>query len=128
MRGPAVVKVVAVDRGDNHMRQSELKSRLGDVLRLGRIEGARKRGLDVAERASAGAGIAHDHEGGVLFLPAFADVRAGRLLANGVESVGAHDVSRLDIAARNRRLDPDPIGLASARLVRPMNFLRMARL
>ena len=50
-----------------------------------------KSGLDVAEGAGACAGVAHDHEGGVLLLPALADIRAAGLLAHGVQAVLAHD-------------------------------------
>ena len=34
----AVVEIVAVDRGDDHVRKAELRGRLGDVRGLGRIE------------------------------------------------------------------------------------------
>ena len=94
---------------------------------LGGIERAGQPGLDVAEGAGAGAGVAHDHEGGVLFLPALADIGTAGLLAHGVQAVGAHDSRRRDIAGRDRRLDADPVGLAQARLIRPVRLFRMAR-
>ena len=78
VRRPAVVEVVAVDRGDDHMREPELGRRLGDMLGLGRIERAGQAGLHVAEGAGARAGVAHDHEGRVLLLPALADIGAAR--------------------------------------------------
>ena len=112
MRGAAVGKIVAIDRGDDHMGQPELGHRLGDVLRLCGIERARQPGLDVAEGAGAGAGVAHDHEGGVLLLPALADIRAAGLLADGVQAVGPHDLAGRGIAGRDRRPDPDPVRLA----------------
>ena len=92
-----------------------------------RIERARQAGLDVAEGAGARAGVAHDHEGGVLLLPALADIRAAGLLAHGVQAVGAHDGVRLDIAGRHRRLDADPVGLLGCGGIRPMRLFRMAR-
>ena len=68
--------------------------------------------LHVAEGAGAGAGVAHDHEGGVVLRPALADVRAARLLADRDQAVLAHDRRRLAIDRRARRLDADPVGLA----------------
>ena len=91
MRRTAVGQVVAIDRGDHHVGEAELGHRLADMLGLGRIERARQPGPHVAERAGTGAGVAHDHEGGVLLLPALADVGAARLLADGHETVLAHD-------------------------------------
>ena len=82
MLGAAVGEIVAVDRGDHDMGEPELDGGLRDMLRLGRIERAGHAGLDVAEGAGAGAGVAHDHEGGVLLVPAFADIRAAGLLAH----------------------------------------------
>ena len=61
-----------------------------------RIERLRQPRLHVAERARPGAGVAHDHEGGVLLLPALADIGATGLLADGDELVfpGRSDWSR----------------------------------
>ena len=73
------------------MGEAELLDRIGDVLGLVRVERARHAGVDVAEGAGAGAGVAHDHEGGVLLLPALADIGAARFLADRDELVLAHD-------------------------------------
>jgi hypothetical protein len=64
----AVFEIVAVDRRHHHMMQSQLRHRLRQILRLMRIERARHAGFDVAEGAGARAGIAHDHDGGMLLL------------------------------------------------------------
>src|SRR5579872_6685046 len=69
----AVGEVVTVDGSDDHMLEPELEGGLRDMLRLGRIQRTRHAGLDVAEGAGAGAGVAHDHEGGVLLVPALPD-------------------------------------------------------
>ncbi len=84
MRSAAVGEIVAVDAGDDDMREAELGGRLRHVFRLGRVERARQPGLHIAEGAGARAGVAHDHEGGVLLLPALADVGAAGLLTHGV--------------------------------------------
>src|SRR6185312_16504387 len=89
----AIGKIVAVDGGDHDMVEPKLEGRLRDMLGLARIERAGHAGLDVAEGAGAGAGVAHDHEGRVLLVPALADVRAARLLADRVKAILADDVA-----------------------------------
>ena len=105
----------------------ELGGRFADMRGLVGIERAGQSGLDVAERAGARAGVAHDHEGGVLFLPALADIRAAGLLAHGDEAVVAHDLLRGEIARRHRRLDADPVRFLLQRRIRPVRLFRMAR-
>jgi hypothetical protein len=109
------------------MGERKLGGRLRDVLGLGWIERTWQAGAHIAERAGARAGVAHDHEGGVLLVPALADIRAAGLLAHGVQAVGAHDGLRVLIALRNGRLDPDPIRLAQHGRVRPMRLFGVAR-
>ena len=120
----AIVEVVAVDRGDDDMRQPHLGDRLADIVRLVRIERPRHAGGDVAEGAGARADVAHDHEGRVLLVPALADVRAARLLADRDEVVRLHDLARFLVAARYRRLDADPVRLAQHLLVGPVRLFR----
>src|SRR3546814_19580107 len=111
MLGTAVGQVVTVDRGDDNMLQAELGDRETDIFRLHRIEAARTAGGDVAEGAGPRTGIAHDHEGGVLLCPAFADIRAAGLFTYGVKAVLPDNVARLEIAPRDR----SQIGRASCR-------------
>ncbi len=80
------------------MGERKLGGRLRDVLGLGRIERSGQAGAHVAEGAGARAGVTHDHEGGVLLVPALADIRAAGLLAHGVQAVRAHDRLRIAIA------------------------------
>ena len=108
----AIGQIVAVDGGDDHVIEPELGNRLADISRLIWIERTGQPGLHVAERAGARARVAHDHEGRVLLVPALTDVGATGLLAHGVQAVLLDDALRLAIAARNRRLDADPIRLA----------------
>ena len=127
MLGAAVGEIVAIDRGDHDMGEPELEGRFRDVLRLARIERAGHAGLDVAEGAGAGAGVAHDHEGGVLLVPALADIRAARLLAHRDEAVFLDDVAGVGIAARGRRAHADPVRLRRRQRVRPVHLFRVAR-
>ena len=114
LRRAAVGQIVAVDRGDDDMLEAQLGRRGRDMLGLERIDRARHAGLDVAEGAGAGAGVAEDHHRRVLLGPALADVRAGRFLAHRGEVELAHQPPRRVIAFADRRLDPDPVGLALA--------------
>ena len=127
MLGAAVGEIVAVDRGDDHMCKPELEGGLRDVFRLVGIERARHARLDVAERAGPGAGVAHDHEGGVLLVPALADVRAARLLADRDEAVFLHDVAGIGIAARGRRAHADPVRLRRRQRIRPVHLFGVTR-
>src|SRR4029077_2574840 len=79
-------------------------------------------GLHIAEGAGPGAGVAHDHHGGVPLGPAFADIGTGRFLAYRVQVVGAHNLPRGDIFLGHRRLDPDPVRLAQDVIVGPVGL------
>ena len=125
--GAAVVEIVAIDRGHDDVLEAKLFRRLGHALWLARVERARQAGLDVAEGAGARASVAHQHESGVLLVPALADIGAARLLADRVQTVRPHDRARLLVALGDRGLDPDPVGFFRHRRVRPMRLLRMAR-
>src|SRR5439155_3466107 len=67
-------------------------------------------GLDGAEAAGPGAGIAQDHEGGGACLPALADVWAARLLAHRVQLEPTHDVLQLGIVRTAGEPYPQPFG------------------
>jgi len=112
MRGASVGKIVAIDRGDDHMLQSQLGRRFGDLDRFIGVERAGQAGAHVTESACARAGIAHDHEGRVLLRPALANVGTARFLANGHEFVLAHDALRLGPFGGAGSLYADPRRLA----------------
>src|SRR6185503_10560955 len=92
----------------------------------GGIERLRLAGGDVAEGAGAGADLTHDHHRGVALRPAFADVRTGRLLADGHQAVGLHDVAGGVVAGGARRTDAQPLGLAQQRRLRVRLLFRVA--
>ncbi len=127
MLGAAVGEVVAIHRGDHEMGEPQLEGRFGDVLRLIGVERAGHAGLDVAERAGAGAGVAHDHEGRVLLVPALADIRTARLLAHRDEAVFLDDVAGIGIAARGRRANANPVRLRWRQRIRPVHLFRVTR-
>ena len=79
---PAVFAVVAIDAGDHGILQPQHSASLRHAPRLVVIDRQRRALLHGAESAAARADIAQDHEGGRAPVPAFADVRTGRALAN----------------------------------------------
>ena len=127
MRRAAVGQIVAIHRGDHHMAKAQLLHRRRDIAGLGRIERPGQARLHIAESAGPRAGVAHDHHGGVRLGPAFADIGTGRFLADGMEIVFAHDRAGGGIFAGDRRLDPDPVGLAENLLVGPVRLFGVAR-
>ena len=125
MHRPAIGEVVAVHRRDHHVMQAELGHRIGDLGRLVPVEGIGQAGAHVAEGAGPRAGVAHDHEGGVLLLPALADIGAARFLADRDEAVLLHDGAGGVPAGRSGCLHPDPVGLTLDRVVGAMRLFRV---
>src|SRR5947209_20360215 len=85
------------------------------MLGFERVDRAWHARLHIAESAGAGAGVAEDHHRRMLLGPAFADVRASRLLAHRREIELAHQAPRGVITFADWRLDSDPVGLALPR-------------
>ena len=65
----------------------------------------------VAELAGARADAAQDHDGQRLAVPALADVRAGRALADGVQPQLGDALLEIEEDLAARHLHPDPVGL-----------------
>src|SRR6185312_1784985 len=126
MPGAAVIEIVAVDRGHDDVVQPKLAHRLADPFRLVRVERVGPTGRDIAKGAGPRAGAAEDHHGRVLLLPALTDIRAGRLLADSVEPVLAHEAAGFVVFGRARRLDPDPGRLARTFLIGKSGLFRVA--
>src|SRR5215212_4927969 len=74
------------------------------------VELRRLAGENGAEAAGAGADVAQDHEGRGAVVPALADVRAARLLADGVEVEAAHGLSYIAVALSHGRPGFKPLG------------------
>ena len=85
----AVGQVVARDAGDHDVLEAQRADRLGDPARLVVVEPGGPAGLDRAEPARPGAGVAEDHDRGRALVPALPDVRAAGLLADRVERQAA---------------------------------------
>ena len=109
---PLVGQVVAVDRGDDRVAQPHARDRARHAGRLERVVPGRPAGLDVAEAAPAGAGVAEDHEGGRTPFPALADVRTGGLLADRVQPLRADQLAQPPVALAAGGGDFEPRRLA----------------
>src|SRR3954447_18177549 len=112
--GAVVGEVVAVDARDDGVAQPHLRHRPRHAGRLERVVPRRLAGLDVAEAAAARARVAEDHERGGAAVPAVADVRTRRLLADGVQVLVADEAVELAVARAARRLHLEPWRLAVA--------------
>ncbi len=114
-RGRALVgKVVAVDGRYDRVAQAHPRDRARHARRLERVVPRRLAGLHVAEAAASRARVAEDHERGGSALPALAHVRAGGLLADGVQVLLADQLAQLAVALAPGRRDLEPRRLALA--------------
>ena len=75
-----------------------------------RIECTGNAGFDITEGARAGARIAHNHDGGVFLLPAFADIWARGFLAHRIELQLMNNITGVLVFFGNRCLHPNPVG------------------
>src|SRR5262249_2627675 len=65
-------------------------------------------------------------EGGVLLIPALADIGATGLFADRMQAVFADDGAGREIPLRDRRLDANPVGFALHGAVRPVRLFGVA--
>ena len=79
------------------MTQLHLRHRVGHAPRLVLVQRQRLARLHVAELARPGADVAHQQEGRDAAAPAFAQVGAERLLADGVQRLAAHQRFQLPV-------------------------------
>src|SRR3546814_17931481 len=87
----------------------KLGRRIGDMLRLLRIDRAGHTRLDVAEGAGAGADVAQNHHRRVLLGPALAEIGAGRFLAHGRQLQASPPRTGLVEGFADGSLDANPI-------------------
>ena len=111
--GAAVAQVVAVDAGNDDVAQFQVRDAVGEIGWLFGVGRQRFAVADVAERAAARADVAEDHEGRRAAAEAFADIRAGGFLADGVQLLLAqHRLDLAEAAGVVAGLDADPRRLA----------------
>ena len=111
-----VRQVVAGDAGHDHVLEAHLADRLGHPARLVLVVPGRATGLDGAEAAGTGAGVAEDHDRRRALLPALPDVGAAGLFADRVEGQVAQHALQLVIVGARWQPSPDPFGVPTERL------------
>src|SRR5699024_10775697 len=116
------VQVVAGHAGDGGVLKTHLADGLRHAARLVAVQGSGLTGLNLAEVATAGAGIAADEEGGLAVLPALVDIRAASLLAHGVQAHARHTVFLIPILGAHLRGGADPAGLSLDVSLRVLSF------
>src|SRR5690554_3408865 len=109
-----VAQIITVHRGNHHLVQSHRRDGLGEITGLILIERFWTTVTDIAEGATTGADVTHDHERCGAFAKTFVDVRAGRFLAHGMQLVFAQRfldlVESFDLRARPQT-SANPVGL-----------------
>jgi DNA polymerase I len=95
--GAVVWQVVSVDGGDDHMFKVQVLDGAGHVEGFFGIRRQGFAGICGAEPASSGADVTEDHEGGSTCCPAFGQVGAPSALADGMETVAAHQVFQFHV-------------------------------
>ena len=120
--GALVVQVVAGHARDGGVLQAHLADGLRHAARLVAVQGSGLTGLNLAEVATAGAGIATDEEGGLAVLPALVDIRAASLLAHRVQAHARHAVFHVPILGAHLRGGADPAGLSLDGGLRVLSF------
>ena len=121
MEAPPSSQLVARDGGDDRVLEAHEPDRLGHAARFVAIELGGAAGLHRAKAAAARADVAEDHDRGRLARPAFAEVRALRAFAHGVELVLVDDASRLLVNRAAGNLGAQPRRLAGVQRERLIN-------
>src|SRR5262245_39599160 len=97
MKGAAVGQLVDVDAGNDRVADCQPPNRFADVARFVGVQARRFAFWHRAESAMPSADVAEDHEGCGALTPAFEDVRAARLLTDGMQAqVGDHAAHALE--------------------------------
>lgn len=89
--GTFVVEIVAGDSRDDHMSKGQSGDGVGETIGLVNGRGVGPSGFDGTVVASSGAFVAEDHERGVPLGPAFGEVRAFGILADGGDTAFGDD-------------------------------------
>ncbi len=108
---PAICEVVAIHRRDDRVLQIEMLYGFGNVCRLHRVEVHRLAFVHGAKSAMPRTCIAAEHESRGLIGPAFEDIRALCLLADGVKIQSVDQVQDLILVRRVAQFYLQPIRL-----------------
>src|SRR6185312_12451254 len=105
--GAEVGQVVAIDRRDHDVSQLHLLDGRRDARRFLDVVHGRTSVRHRAVRTISRADVAENHERGRTMLPAFADVRAMRFLADGMQAKFAHERAQALVILSARRAPHD---------------------
>ena len=111
MAGATITQIIAVYAGNDHVVQTQGGNGFCQIQGFVFIERIGATMAHIAEGATAGALVAHDHEGGGAFAKTLTNVGARSLFAHGVQFVLAQNF--LDFVKTGRRragLHADPAG------------------
>src|SRR5215212_11352064 len=106
--GAFVWQIIAADTGHGCVPQVHLLNRFGHSQWLARVEVRWLAGIDLAEIAAPGTGVAADQKGSLAVLPTLEDVRAASFLADGVQILALHELLELSILGTHTRRGLDP--------------------
>jgi hypothetical protein len=127
MLGTAILDIVAIHRSDDNVVQTKFGNRIRHATRFKDIQGLwRFASRDIAKRAGPRTDFAHNHHGRVPLAPAFANIWAPRLFADGYQFVAAHNLAGFFVSRACGRFDANPIGLARLCVIWLMGLFRMA--
>jgi hypothetical protein len=91
VRGAAVAQIIAIHRRDHDIAQTERRHRFGEPVRLALVQRFRSAMGNIAERTTASANAAHDHERRGALRKTFADVWTHSLLTHRMQAVLTQD-------------------------------------
>src|SRR5688572_12672429 len=93
------------------MLQPEIRDRSGDARRLHKVILGRPAARDGAKRTGARADVTENHERcSPMLAPAFSDVGAHRVFADGIELVGPKNAANLKEVLTAGNPDFEPVG------------------
>ena len=111
MRCAPIEKVVAIDRGDDHIAKFEFLDRLRKMRRLQEVGRFWLPMCHITEGAAPCANIPQNHEGSRPFGETFREVWARCLLADAVKLIFAENAFDVFYGSRMADASPDPGGL-----------------
>src|SRR5438876_5743507 len=94
------------------MAQSHLLNRLRDAFWLLPVKSNRATCLHSTETATTRTDTSQDHEGSCFISPAFANIWAASLLADGMQSFAAHQLLQIIVVFSPGRTHPEPFRTA----------------
>jgi hypothetical protein len=122
----AIIQVIAINRGNNHMAEPQFCNRISHAPRFKNIKCIRAPGRNVAKRTTTGTDFPHDHHCCVPLAPTLTDIWATRLFTDSNQLIVAHNIPRFFITFTDGGFYADPIRLARLCIIGAMRLFGMA--